>query len=169
MSDNDDSTYLGRQLRILRGFVRSWSRPPEAIEAFLRRSQNADGGFSGRSEESGPAESDLYYTAFGLWGLTVLDALSEEVAGRALGFLKECWQRPTNLVDFFSLLHSYRLIRGIPGGEDLIQTSLPEELRGEGLDWADLVTAGARNVPSATTGAIRGLPGRRTAARTPPS
>jgi geranylgeranyl transferase type-2 subunit beta len=160
MSDGYDSTYLGRQLQKLRGSVRRWSPPPDSIAEFLRRAQNADGGFSGRSEESGSADSDLYYTAFGLWGLAALDALSPDIAGRAVGFLKECWQRPTHLVDFFSLLHSYRLIRGIPGGEEWVQASLPEELRGEGFDWADLVTAGLETCRSADGGYSR-TPGQK--------
>jgi geranylgeranyl transferase type-2 subunit beta len=160
MSDNSPSTYLARQLQTLRRSVRNGSRSPGSIAAFLRGSQNEDGGFSGRSEESAAAESDLYYTAFGLWGLAALDALSSEIAQRAVGFLKECWQRPTHLVDFFSLLHSYRLIRGIVGGEDLIQASLPEELRGEEQVWADLVTAGLETCRSADGGYSR-TPGQK--------
>jgi geranylgeranyl transferase type-2 subunit beta len=160
MSRDIRSTYLGHQLEMLRRGMRSLSCPVEPIAEFLRRSQNADGGFSGRGEDSDSSQSDLYYTAFGLWGLAALDRLSMEVADRAVRFLAECWQRPTHLVDFFSLLHSYRLIRDIQGGEELVQSSLPAELRGQEFDWVDLVTAGLETCRSLDGGYAR-TPGQR--------
>ena len=63
------------------------ARQPEATRArhaaYLRAAQNADGGFAGRE-----GDSDLYYTAFGLRGLSVLDALTPDVCDRAAGFLR---------------------------------------------------------------------------------
>jgi geranylgeranyl transferase type-2 subunit beta len=160
MSRDIRSTYLGRQLEVLRRGVRDSPWPVEPIAEFLRHSQNADGGFSGRGDDSDSSQSDLYYTAFGLWGLAALDRLSAEVATRAVRFLAECWQRPTHLVDFFSLLHGYRLIRETAGGEELIQASLPEELRGDGFDWADLVSAGLETCRSLDGGYAR-TPGQK--------
>src|SRR6516225_3891888 len=45
--------------------------------AYLTAAQNADGGFSGRA-----GGSDLYYTAFALRGLAILDVLTPEICAR---------------------------------------------------------------------------------------
>src|SRR5262249_5226477 len=101
-----------------------------------RRSQNPDGGFSGRG-----GDSDLYYTAFGLWGLAILDELTEDIAARAVGFFKEHWRRPNQLVDFFSLLHGYRLIQDLFTDRPFMRDALPDELHGADAELAGLVTA----------------------------
>ena len=151
------STYLGRQRAILGGAFRNEARVSDRLRfaTFFRGAQNADGGFSGR--EGG---SDLYYTAFGLWGLAVLESLDTEVAVRAARFLRENWQRPTHLVDFFSLMHGYRLIREIRDGDAIVNDGLPEELRGSGADWPDLVTMGLETCRSADGGYAR-TPGQK--------
>ena len=95
--------------------------------AYLRASQNADGGFSGR--EGG---SDLYYTGFALRGLAVLDALTPEVCDRAAGFLRSTLTRQTSVVDFFSLLYAALLVQ-TGGGPDVFADSPP--------DWPERVAA----------------------------
>jgi geranylgeranyl transferase type-2 subunit beta len=155
-------TYLARQLRVIAASAASPTASVDSVASFLEPSQREDGGFSGRSEGDEPAESDLYYTAFGLWGLAAVGRLTERVARSTLRFLGGSWQKPTHLVDFFSLLHSYRLIRGIPGGDELVQASLPEELRGRDADWADLVVAGLETCRCPDGGYAR-TPGQKSA------
>ncbi len=80
---------------------------------FLCAQQNDDGGFPGR--EGG---SDLYYTGFGLRGLAVLDAMSEEVCQRAAKFLRASLTCQATVVDVFSLLYAAALIQ-VSGGPDV--------------------------------------------------
>lgn len=72
---------------------------------YLKRSLGADGGFRGRM-----GESDLYYTSFGLRGLTILDGLDEETAALAGQFLRGQLDQPQSIVDFFSLIYSAALL-----------------------------------------------------------
>jgi geranylgeranyl transferase type-2 subunit beta len=81
---------------------------------YLRESQNADGGWSGR--EGG---SDLYYTSFALRGLAVLGALDDTALSRAAGFLRASLSREASPVDFFSLLYSCLILQAA-GGEDVL-------------------------------------------------
>jgi geranylgeranyl transferase type-2 subunit beta len=94
---------------------------------YLRATQNADGGFSGREDGS-----DLYYTGFGLRGLAVLDALSPEICERAAGFLRASLTRQASVVDFFSLLYAALLVQ-TGGGPDVFANS-PS-------DWPERVAA----------------------------
>src|SRR5689334_9106633 len=59
---------------------------------FLQRSQRPDGGFPDR--EGG---SDLYYTAFGLRGLAVLDALTPAICDRAAVFLRSALKQQASV------------------------------------------------------------------------
>lgn len=93
--------------------------------AYLRAAQNSDGGFSGR--EGG---SDLYYTAFGLRGLLVLDALTPEICERAAPFLRHSLTQQASVVDFFSLLYGC-LLTQLGGG--------PDVLAGSPTDWPERV------------------------------
>jgi geranylgeranyl transferase type-2 subunit beta len=95
--------------------------------AYLQAAQSADGGWSGR--EGG---SDLYYTAFGLRGLAVLDGLTPAVTERAAAFLRHSLTRQASVVDFFSLLYACLLIQA-GGGPDVLADSPP--------DWPDRVAA----------------------------
>jgi geranylgeranyl transferase type-2 subunit beta len=94
---------------------------PEEIRSkhasYLVRSQNADGGFSGR--EGG---SDLYYTAFALRGLLVLDAVTPEICVHAGAFLRSCLTRHASVVDFYSLLYASVLVQA-GGGPDVLAES----------------------------------------------
>jgi geranylgeranyl transferase type-2 subunit beta len=107
------------------------ARLPEALRArhvhFLLERQNADGGFSGRE-----GESDLYYTGFGLRGLSILDALTPEICGRAAGYLRGTLASRASVVDLFSLLYSCLLVQ-TTGGIDVFAESP--------TDWPERVAA----------------------------
>ena len=94
------------------------ARQPEDFRArhaaFLTAAQNADGGFSGR--EGG---SDLYYTAFALRGLAILDVLTPEICARTADFLRSRMQGQAGVVDFHSLLFSCLLVQ-LGGGPDVL-------------------------------------------------
>jgi geranylgeranyl transferase type-2 subunit beta len=100
--------------------------------AYLQGRQNADGGFSGR--EGG---SDLYYTAFALRGLAVLDALTPQVCDRAAAFLRHSLTGRTTVVDFYSLLYACLLVQA-GGGPDVLADSP--------ADWPDRVAAALESV-----------------------
>lgn len=97
------------------------TRLPEEVRhphrAYLRAAQNSDGGFSGR--EGG---SDLYYTAFALRGLSVLDALTPEIGAQTAGFLRQCLDQPASVIDLFSLLYACLLVQA-SGGPDVLADS----------------------------------------------
>jgi hypothetical protein len=74
----DETSYLTRlTVRLFEGIQRLPADLRARHAGYLRAGQYADGGWSGR--EGG---SDLYYTAFGLRGLMVLDARPPEISGR---------------------------------------------------------------------------------------
>ena len=95
--------------------------------AYLRTSQNDDGGWPDRD-----GGSDLYYTGFGLRGLSVLDALSPDVCDRAAGYLRAALKQQTSVVDFFSFLYACLIVQ-TGGGPDVLADSPP--------DWPDRVAA----------------------------
>jgi geranylgeranyl transferase type-2 subunit beta len=82
---------------------------PEAVRArqaaYYRQAQREDGGFAGR--EGG---SDLYYTGFGLRGMSVLGELYGEPAERAAGFLRGRLSGRESIVDFLSLIYGATLL-----------------------------------------------------------
>lgn len=94
---------------------------------FLRKSQLPDGSFPDRE-----GDADLYYTGFGLRGLALLDALSDDVADRAAGFLRTCLTQQTSVVDFYSLLYSCLLLQASAG---------IDVLAGAQADWPERVAA----------------------------
>jgi geranylgeranyl transferase type-2 subunit beta len=79
---------------------------------YLLAAQQADGGWTGRE-----GESDLYYTAFALRGLAVLDALEGDPADRASRFLRTALVQQASVVDFFSLLYACVLLQAA-GADD---------------------------------------------------
>jgi geranylgeranyl transferase type-2 subunit beta len=87
--------------RLSEGLARLPAENRARHERYLLAAQNADGGFSGR--EGG---SDLYYTAFALRGLAVLEALTPDVCRRAATFLRECLTGDVSVIDLFSLLYA---------------------------------------------------------------
>jgi geranylgeranyl transferase type-2 subunit beta len=94
------------------------AQQPEEFRArhatFLAAAQNSDGGFSGR--EGG---SDLYYTAFALRGLAILDVLTPEICARAGAFLRSRLQGQASVVDFYSLLFACLLVQ-LGAGPDVL-------------------------------------------------
>lgn len=75
-------------LKLLRDEIRGGlRRTPEAFRAkhaaWLRAQQTEDGGFANRR-----GVGELYYTTFGLRALSCLEALTPEVAAKALAFLR---------------------------------------------------------------------------------
>lgn len=88
--------------------------------SYLAAAQNDDGGFSGR--EGG---SDLYYTAFALRGLAILDVLTPEICARTAEFLRSRLQGQASVVDFYSLLFSCLLVQ-LGGGPDVL-AQCPED------------------------------------------
>ena len=124
----DDEPYLARLTnRLLDGVERLPGDVRERHAAYLRASQNADGGFSGR--EGG---SDLYYTGFALRSLAVLGSLDPEMCTRAAGFLRSRMAGSAGVVDFFSLVVSCYLVP-LGGGPDVLADAPP--------DWRDRVAA----------------------------
>jgi geranylgeranyl transferase type-2 subunit beta len=124
----DPTSYLARlTTRLADGVSRLDAEVRQRHRAYLLARQSSDGGFPGR--EGG---SDLYYTAFGLRGLAVLDALSPEVCTKAGQFLKESLTKEATVVDFFSLLYSILLVQ-VGGG--------PDVLAGSPADWPERVAA----------------------------
>jgi geranylgeranyl transferase type-2 subunit beta len=84
--------------------------------AYLRKDQNADGGFSGRE-----GESDLYYTAFALRSLAILNALAADVMDQSAGYLRQALTQQASVVDFFSLLYACFLLKAGGGPDPLTQ------------------------------------------------
>jgi geranylgeranyl transferase type-2 subunit beta len=117
----DEASYLTRlTVRLFEGFQRLPADVRARHAGYLRAGQNPDGGWSGR--EGG---SDLYYTAFGLRGLMVLDALTLEICTNAAGFLRSSLSQQASVVDFFSLLYAWVLVQ-LGGGPDVLAESPPD-------------------------------------------
>jgi geranylgeranyl transferase type-2 subunit beta len=118
------------------------SRLPDEFRArhasYLAAYQNDDGGFSGRE-----GDSDLYYTAFALRGLLILDALTVEICERTAGFLRSCLNRHTSVVDFYSLLYACVLVQ-TGGGPDVLADSP--------ADWPQRVAATLESFRTPDTG-----------------
>src|SRR6516164_6707416 len=109
----DETTYLTRlTLRLFEGMKRLPAEQRQRHAENLRGQQN-DGGFSGRE-----GDSDLYYTAFGLRGLMILDALTPDICTSAAGFLRRSLTQQASVVDFFSLLYAWMLVQ-LGGGPDV--------------------------------------------------
>jgi len=81
---------------------------------YIARRQNPDGGFSGRQ-----GESDLYYTAFALRALIILNALTPDRAAAAGQFLRASLTSQASIVDLFSLLYGC-LVAHAGGGLDIL-------------------------------------------------
>jgi geranylgeranyl transferase type-2 subunit beta len=117
----DETSYLTRlTVRLFEGIQRLPAELRARHASYLRTGQNSDGGWSGR--EGG---SDLYYTAFGLRGLMVLDALTPEICTNAAGFLRISLSQQASVVDFFSLLYAWVLVQ-LGGGPDVLADSPPD-------------------------------------------
>jgi geranylgeranyl transferase type-2 subunit beta len=124
----DENSYLTRlTVRLYEGIQRLPADLRARHAEYLRGTQNGDGGWPGRQ-----GGSDLYYTAFGLRGLMVLDALTPEICTRAANFLRGSLARQASVVDFFSLLYAWVLVQ-LGGGPDVLQ--------GSPADWQERVAS----------------------------
>ncbi len=94
---------------------------------FFLSAQRDDGGFAGRM-----GDGDLYYTAFGLRGLSILGQLYDEPAERAAGFLRSQLAQHQTIVDFFSLFYAANLLK-VSAGIDIFDRA--------DLTWPDKVAA----------------------------
>jgi len=107
-------------------------RLPETIREkhirFLKTAQRPDGGFAGRM-----GDSDLYYTAFGLRGLSILGELYGEPAERAASFLRKKMESHQTIVDFFSLFYASQLLL-ISAGVDIFDDA-DKKWRGQVADF----------------------------------
>ncbi len=94
---------------------------PEAIRDrhtnYLMAAQRPDGGFAGRE-----GDSDLYYTSFGLRGLSILGQLDGEPAQRAAGFLRGRLTGRESIVDFLSLIYGAALL-DVSAGIDIFDSA----------------------------------------------
>ena len=86
---------------------------------YLKLAQRADGGFGGRM-----GDSDLYYTAFGMRGLSILGELYGDTAEKAEGFLTAEMKTQQTIVDFFSLFYAANLLK-FSAGIDIFADSDP--------------------------------------------
>jgi len=101
------SSYLPElTVRLAKGISRLPAEVRERHTDYLLQAQRSDGGFCGRAGGA----SDLYYTSFGLRGLSVLGALYGEPAERAARFLKQQLESRQTIVDFFSLFYAAQLL-----------------------------------------------------------
>ena len=87
---------------------------------YLVDQQQEDGGFAGRM-----GDSDLYYTAFAMRGLSILGELYGPVAERCGSFLTQQLASRQTIVDFFSLFYAANLLK-ISSGIDIFADSDPE-------------------------------------------
>ena len=114
------SAYLQQlTVRLAEGIGRLPESTRQRHVDYLLAAQNADGGYSGRM-----GDSDLYYTAFGLRGLSVLGELYAEPAERAAGFLREQLASQQTIVDFFSLFYAANLLK-FSAGIDIFRDADP--------------------------------------------
>jgi geranylgeranyl transferase type-2 subunit beta len=79
-------------------------------QAFVLSRQNADGGFSGR--EGG---SDLYYTAFAVRSLALLNVLAEPECCQIAGFLRSCQRMQVTVIDLVSWLYCVLVVQASSG------------------------------------------------------
>jgi len=90
---------------------------------FVLSRQNADGGFSGRSDGS-----DLYYTGFAVRTLAVLGALTEANCAKIAGYLRSCQRLEVTVIDLVSWLYGALMVQAA-GGIDVLDES--------GAGWPD--------------------------------
>jgi len=124
---DSDAPYLVELNQRLAERLADW--PAERIDrfaAFIRSRQTDSGGFTGRA-----GEADLYYTAFAVRSLSVLDRLDPGIGTSVKGFLQSL--APANLIDIVSHLAIERMVAPAPrphGGESGEMAAKIESFRG---------------------------------------
>lgn len=89
-------------------------------QLFIRSKQQHDGGFGGRD-----GDSDLYYTSFGVRGLSMLGGLTADECASIGGFLKRFDWRQLSVIDLMNWLYSVLAVQAF-GGEDLLAQAEPD-------------------------------------------
>lgn len=96
---------------------------PERLERharFVRSFQQADGGFTGRE-----GDSDLYYTAFALRSLAMLERLDQPMCDRVGQYLSQFEWGELDVIDLLNWLASTLAIQ-VGGGVDLVGSRASE-------------------------------------------
>ncbi|QDU59548.1 Prenyltransferase and squalene oxidase repeat protein [Planctomycetes bacterium Pan216] len=116
-----DVPYLLRLTsRIAEGLTRLDDERRQRHLNLVRAYQQTDGGFAGRD-----GGSDIYYTAFGIRCLAMLDGLGPEDVSRLADHLRQVRDEADTLVDLLSWLSSAVVIT-VAGGEGLLDPTDPE-------------------------------------------
>lgn len=105
-------------LRLTRGLERLSTERRERHCAFVLSRQNADGGFSGRAEES-----DLYYTGFAVRALAVLGKLEPGPFDRVARYLRQHTRAQLTVIDLVSWLYCALVVQGATGADVLAEFS----------------------------------------------
>ena len=127
---------------------------PAAWRAQMARAvqsmQRPDGGFPGRA-----GGSDLYYTAFAVRTLAILDALDPIVAADTLRFLKSFLERQIPLVDLISLLLAAFTIEAATGEDflDEVDPAWPDRLEAR-LEACRCADGGYARTPQGHAGSV---------------
>lgn len=141
MARTSDLNELGIKLTTgLRRFAHAFRH---AQTTFLLSAQTPDGGFAGRQ---GPP--DVYYTAFGLRAMRLLEVFDPTPWQRAAGFIRAQPLRLTSVVDALSLVEAARLVGHVLGDEALDRSR---------IDQAASHTLAACRGPSGGFGAEPGM------------
>src|SRR5260221_3240561 len=119
--------------RLLTGLAHLPLESRNRHRAFVLSRQNADGGFSGR--EGG---SDLYYTAFAVRSLAVLDAFAAPECGKVAGFLRSCQRMQVTVIDLVSWLYCALVVQA-SAGIDVLENFDPQ--------WADRLAGAFEKFP----------------------
>jgi geranylgeranyl transferase type-2 subunit beta len=124
----DQTPYLIRLgLRLAEGLRGMNEDRRSAHVRYLLSQQHEDGGFCGRIVlEEGvdpadlpPPESDLYYTAFAVRALVLLERFSESDANRVAGYLARVGRSSASVIDVVSWLYCALMVQ-LHGGPDVL-------------------------------------------------
>ena len=108
--------------RVSKGLSRWDSANRQRHRDFIITQQNPDGGFGGRglpveyaNAEPEGRESDLYYTAFAIRGLSALKLFTADDARRVSQFLEVSRHHQASVIDVVSWLYSALMVQSVAG------------------------------------------------------